>query len=189
MMKQSIIIDSSNKKNRVQIIEKDNKVKYFVPAWPGWGDILNSLFGLLIVSIFLALILCFLYLIPYIIGVFFEAPIFGDIFSFFFSVNFIFLVTLTLLVFWIPLFIIHQISSKEFWFEEDNVLYQTKLFGFITRKRSIKTNKINTVKIIESGSMFNIRLVLDWVIPLPLTLVNAIPSREEAESICALFKK
>lgn len=115
------------------------------------------------------------------------------------SVDFTFVVILAFLLLWMPYWMIYQLSPKEFWLDGRHLCHTVRLFGLIGRTRRIPFDRIMEIKIAPSGSSFHLTAVYKMKLPRlihfilvywneklatwPLALVNAIPTRREAEQI------
>ncbi len=125
----------------------------------------------------------------------------GRIFRFIFigSVDFSFVVILIFLLLWMPYWLIYQLSPKEFWLADRRLCHTVRLLGLIRRTRKIPFERVMEIKIAPSGSSFHLQATYEMKLPRlihfilvywneklttwPLALVNAIPTRREAEQI------
>jgi hypothetical protein len=203
----------SDKQKRVRIKIEHTRTIYFAAAWPGWQDIINTLAGLAVITLFLAFLLFF----GYQIGRFFRDfthyewlnRILFVVFSG--SINPYLIILLGFFLLWTPCFLVYQISPKQFWIENNTFVHKIQLLGLIQRTRRIPFDRIYEIKIsastLSSGSVnrsvYSLVVVYEMALPQwlkiilvywnekftrwPLGLVNGIPTREETEQLQSLL--
>ena len=185
--------------NRITTTIRDGKTVYSVSAWPGWETIFtDSLFFMFLTAV-LVLILAISRQVSLFIDEFFTIPWLNKIIYFIvasvFDLSFVVLIVWVLL--WIPYFLIYELSPKRFWLEQDTLCHTVSFMGLIKRTRKIHFDRIMDIKISPSGSKFHLSAVYEMKLPRiilvilvhwnerftqwPLTIVNAIPTKAEAE--------
>ncbi len=197
-------------RKRLRVSYRDGLKVYSASAWPGWRDIVTTLVGFIFIAVFLGVIVGVLYKIT---GVFDELTEYKWIntvlrFVVMGSFDLSFVAMLGFCLLWIPYFLLYQLSPKEFWLEDECLCHRVWLLGLIRRTRRISFDRVFKTKIGHSGMKMNntasyrvfhlgilykMRLprlvyiiVVYWNERLtmwPLTLVNGIPTREEAEQV------
>ena len=189
-------------RRRLTIRRHDGMTVYCASAWPGWRDIATTLIAFVIIAAVLTGVLLFFSTASRRFDAFFQYNTWlGRIFRFVFlgSVDFSFVVILVFLLLWLPYFVIYQLSPKEFWLEDRRLCHTVLLLGLLRRTRKIPYDRVMQIKIAPSGSSFHLTAVYKMRLPRliefiavywneklttwPLTLVNAIPTRKEAEQI------
>jgi hypothetical protein len=189
----------AGQKKRVTVLEENGLTIYCAPAWPGWRDILNTISGLVIVSVILAVFLLFSHLLGRFFGDFFSSAWLNKIIYFIFAGSFdlSLVVILVLLLFWMPYFLIYQVSPKQVCIVNNSLHHTVRLFGIVPRTRKIPFERIMEIKIAPSGSLYHLKAVYEMKLPKwlyiiltywnekfsqwPLTLINAFPTKQEAE--------
>ena len=187
---------------RLTIRRHDGLTVYCASAWPGWRDIATALIAFVIIAAVLTGVLLFFRTASRRFDAVFEFDKWlGRLFRFVFlgSIDFSFVVILIFLVLWMPYFVIYQLSPKEFWLDDRRLCHTVRLLGLIRRTRRIDFGRVMEIKIARSGSSFHLTAVYKMKLPRliefiavywneklttwPLTLVNAIPTRKEAEQV------
>ena len=175
---------------------------YCASAWPGWRDIAATLIAFVIIAAVLTgVLLFFCRAIRSFDAVSQYNTWLGRIFRFIFigSVDFSFVVILAFLLLWMPYFVIYQLSPKEFWLDDRHLCHTVRLLGLIRRTRKIPFDRVMEIEIAPSVSVFHLKAVYKMKLPRlihfiavywneklttwPLTLVNGIPTRQEAEQV------
>lgn len=175
---------------------------YCASAWPGWNAVAVTLVAFVIIAAILVGVLAFIHKLNASIDEISEhnkwlSGILRYIFLGFLDLSFF--GTLALLLLWLPYFLIYQLSPKEFWLDGDNLCHTVRLIGLIRRTRRIGFDRVMEIEIAPSGSSFNLQAVYQMKLPKlirfileywneklttwPLTLVSAIPTRQEAEEV------
>ena len=198
-----------DKPGRVRIKIENNRTIYSAAAWPGRQDVINSLTGFAFITLILAILLFFGYQIGRFIRDFTHYEWLNRILIVVFSggINPHFMILLGFFLFWLPFFLIYQISPKQFWIENDTLIHKIRLFGLIQRTRRIPFDRIHEIKIsastLSSGSVsrsvYSLVVVYEMALPTwlkhilvywnekltrwPLCLVNGIPTKQEAEQL------
>jgi len=194
--------DPDQNRKRLTIRRRDGMTVYCASAWPGWGDITATVIAAVIIAAVLAgLLLLFSEASRSFDAVFQPNTWLSRIvrFAFLGSLDLSFVLVLVLLLLWLPYFAIYQLSPKEFWLEDRHLCHTVRLLGLIRRTRRIPFDRVMEMKITPSGSAFHltavykmrlprfVHLVVDYwsekLTTWPLTLVNGIPTRREAEQI------
>jgi len=186
-------------KKRISFVEQNGMIIYSASAWPGWRDILYTIFGFAVVSVFLAVFLLFFHLLGRFFGDFFSTAWLNSILYFIFAGSFdlSLIVILALLLLWMPYFLLYQVSPKQVCIVGNSLHHTVRLFGIIPRTRKIPFERIIEIEIAPSGSLYHLKAVYEMKLPRwlyiiltywnekfsrwPLTLINAIPTKEEAE--------
>lgn len=172
---------------------------YSASAWPGWRDILYTIFGFVIVSVILAVFLLFSHLLGRFFDDFFSIEWLNKIIYFIFAGSFdlSLIVIMVLLLLWMPYFLLYQVSPKQVCIVENSLHHTVRLFGIIPRTRKIPFERIMEIKIAPSGSLYHLKAVYEMKLPKwlyiiltywnekcslwPLTIINAFPTKQEAE--------
>ncbi len=198
----SIAMNQSNHSDgRVTIHERDGLTVYSASAWPGWRSLGGTLFVYVVLVVILLAMLLFLHNVTRALDDFSGNPWINRIVRFFVigAFDLGFMAALGLALIWIPYFVLYQLSPKEFWIEGRRLCHRVWLLGFIRRTRRVDFERILDVKVSPSGSLFHLVMVYRMKLPRlihiiivywsekpvtwPLTLVSAIPTRNEAEQI------
>ncbi len=103
------------------------------------------------------------------------------------------------LILWIPYFLIYQLSPKQFWINDNTLFHTARLLGFIPYKRKITFEQILNVEAGSSNGRHAVTVLYERNLPKwlfiilvhwnekltqwPLTLINGIPTKEEAEKL------
>lgn len=189
-------------RGRLTIRRRNGMTVYCASAWPGWSAVATTLVAFVIIAAILAGVLAFLHKMntsfDEVSG---HNKWLGGILRFIFMgfIDLSFLAALTLLLLWLPYFLLYQLSPKEFWLDGDNLCHTVRLLGLIRRTRRIGFDRVMEIEIAPSGSSFNLKAVYQMRLPgliqfiltywneklttWPLTLVTAIPTRQEAERV------
>jgi hypothetical protein len=189
-------------RKRLTIRRRDGMTVYCASAWPGWRDIAATLIAFVIIAAILAGLLSVFYKVLFSFDVIFQYNTWlSRILRFIFigSLDFTFVVILAFLLLWMPYWLIYQLSPKEFRLDDNHLCHTVRLFGLIRRTRRIPFDRIMEIKIAPSGSAFHLTAVYKMKLPRlihfilvywneklatwPLVLVNAIPTRREAEQV------
>lgn len=189
-------------RRRLTIRQRDGITVYCASAWPGWNAVAVTLVAFVIIAAILAGVLVFIHklntsfdkvsgynewltgILRYIFLGFLDLSFFG---------------TLALLLLWLPYFLMYQLSPKEFWLDGDNLCHTVRLLGLLRRTRRMGFDRVMEIEIAPSGSFFNLKAVYQMRLPglihfiltywnekltsWPVTLVTAIPTRQEAEKV------
>ena len=193
---------SDRNRKRLTIRRQDGMTVYCASAWPGWRDVAVTLIGFVATAAFLTGVLLFFRTAIRSFDAVSEYNTWlGRIFRFIFigSVDFSFVVILAFLLLWMPYWLIYQLSPKEFWLDDSHLCHTVRLLGLIRRTRRIDRDRVMEIKIAPSGSAFHLTAVYKMKLPRlvhfiavywneklttwPLTLVNGIPTRQEAEEV------
>ena len=195
-------MDHPNQKKRLTIRRRDGMIVYCASAWPGWRAVATTVIVVVMIAAILAALVAFLYKL----NVSFDEVSqhnkwLGGILRFIFLglLDLSFFAILALLLLWSPYFLIYQLSPKEFWLDGANLCHTVRLLGLIRRGRRIPFERCMEIKIAPSGSAFHLIAVYKMRLPRlihfiavywneklttwPLTLVTAIPTRQEAEQV------
>ncbi len=189
-------------RKRLTVRQRDGMTVYFASAWPGWGDIATTLIASVILAAVLAGLILFFYRVAHSFDVISQYSTWlSRILRFVFvgSLDLSSVAMLALLLLWMPYFVIYQLSPKEFWLEDNRLCHTVRLLGLIRRTRRIDSDRVMEIKIAPSGSSFHLTAVYKMKLPRliefiavywneklttwPLTLVNAVPTRKEAEQV------
>ena len=172
---------------------------YSASAWPGWRDILNTILGFVVVSVILAVFLLFAHMLGRFFSDFFANEWLNKILYFIFAGSFdlSLVLILVLMLLWMPYFLLYQLSPKKVCIVGNSLHHTVRLFGFIIRTRKIPFERIMEIEIAPSGSIYHLKAVYEMKLPKwlfiiltywneklsrwPLTLINAFPTKEEAE--------
>jgi hypothetical protein len=194
-------MNSTNTNERVRIVvsQQNGLTVYSASAWPGRQDVLISIVGFVVISIVLGFILFMFHMAKSIFNDFSGIEWLDNALRFLvagtFDFSLIALLGFTLL--WIPYFLIYQLSSKRVWLEDNTLCHTVRLLGIIPRMRRIPFERIVEIEIAPSGSLYHLKAVYEMKLPKwlyailaywnekftkwPLTLINAFPTRREAE--------
>jgi hypothetical protein len=188
-----------DKKKRVTVIDQNGLTIYLASAWPGWRDILYTVFAFVIIAVILSLFLLFVHILGRSLDGFFSNEWLNKILHFIFAGSFdlSLVVILVLLLLWMPYFLLYQLSPKKLCIVENSLHHTVRLFGIIPRTRKIPFERILQIKIATSGSLYHLKAVYEMKLPKciyiiltywnekfaqwHLTLINAFPTKEEAE--------
>ena len=189
-------------RKRLTVLKRDGMTVYCASAWPGWRDIATTLIASVIIAVLLTGLLSLICRAIRSFDVVFPRQtwlirILRFIFLGSFDLSFV--AVLALLLLWLPYFAIYQLSPKEFWLDDRHLCHTVRLLGLIRRTRKIPFDRIMTIEIAPSVSVFHLKAVYKMKLPKlihfilvywneklttwPLTLVNGIPTRREAEQI------
>jgi len=192
----------SEKKQRVHIQNRSGTVVYSAGFWPGWSEVIM----LSIVSLVVSGIAGFLaWAFHTFQTAFHDSPIepawLNRILSFIFlgAFDISLIAGIGFLCLWMPYFLLYQLSPKKFWIENNTLYHAAYLLGFIPNKRKIPFKQILNVEAGESNGRYAVSVLYERTLPKwlfvivvywnekltqwPLTLINGIPTMEEAETI------
>jgi hypothetical protein len=189
----------AGQKKRVSVLEENGLTIYCASAWPGCRDILNTILCFVIVSVILAIFLLFFHLLGKFFDGFFSIAWLNRILYFILAGSFdlSLVVIFVLLLLWMPYFLLYQLSPKQVYIVGNSLHHTVRLFGIIPRTRKISFERIMKIEIAPSGSLYHLKAVYEMKLPRwlfiiltywnekfsqwPLTLINAFPTKEEAE--------
>jgi len=189
----------TNERKRVVVSQQNGLTIYSASAWPGWQDILISIFGFVGIAIVLGFILFMFHMIRSMFDDFFGIEWLNNVLCFVIAGSFdlSLVAILGFILLWIPYFLIYQLSPKRVWIKEDMLCHTVRLFGIIPRTRRISFKRIMEIEIAPSGSLYHLKAVYEMKLPKwlyailtywnekfthwPLCLINAFPTKQEAE--------
>ncbi len=193
---------SEQSKKRLTARQRDGMTVYCASAWPGRRDIATTLITSVIIAILLTGLLSLICRAIRSFDVVFPRQTWVIRilrFVFLSSFDLSFVAVLALLLLWLPYFAIYQLSPKEFWLDDRHLCHTVRLLGLIRRTRRIGFDRIMRIEIAPSVSVFHLKAVYKVKLPRPinfilvywnekltswpLTLVNGIPTRREAEQM------
>lgn len=188
---------------RIKIEERDGIHIYSAGPWPGWYEVIAlSIASLVVLGIFGFLIWCLHSIQTAFIDFSEDLPVWlNSVLSFivFGAFDLSLIAGLAFLCLWIPYFLIYQLSPKQFWINNDTLFHTAYLLGFIRHKRKIPFEQILDIEAEESNGRYAVKVLYErslpkWVFVIlvywnekltqwPLTLINGIPTMEEAKAI------
>ncbi|HEX40746.1 MAG TPA: hypothetical protein ENN81_01625 [Phycisphaerales bacterium] len=193
--------DIANDKKRVITVRRQRLTVYRACGWPGWRDIAITLCGAVIIAVILGGMLVLLHTVRSVLKDVAPYPWLNRVLGWLItgSVDLSFVAVLAFCLVWLPYFLLYQLSPKEFWIEDGRICHTVRLLGLLPRTRRIPFDRITEIAIAPSGSIFHLKAIYivrlprlihffvaywtDKPLRWPLTLVNAIPTRREAEQI------
>ena len=189
----------ANERKRVVVLEQNGRTIYSACAWPGRQDIFNSIIVFFVVLIVFGVIIFMFHIIGSVFDDFFKISWLDSALRFVISGSFdlSLVASLGFALLWIPYFFIYQLSPKRVWIEDDMLCHSVHLLGLIRRVRKIPFTRIMEIEIAASGSLYHLKAVYKMKLPKwlyailaywnekftqwPLTLINAFPTKREAE--------
>jgi len=174
---------------------------YYASAWPGWSDVLTTFIAFVVVAALLAFMLFLFHLLGSFFEGFFEIAWLNKIMSFIFvgSFDFSLIAILAIFLLLMPDCLVYQLSPKRVWIEDRVLCHSVRLLWLIRRTRRIAFDRIVEIKVVQSGWLYHLKAIYEMDLPRwlffiltywneefsrwPLTLINAFPTRDEAEWI------
>lgn len=184
---------------RLVVRHENGLTIYYASAWPGWSDVLTTFIAFVVVAALLGFMLFLFHLLGSFSEGFFEIAWLNKIMSFIFvgSFDLSLIAILATILLWLPYFLVYQLSSKRVWIEDRVLCQSVRLLRLIHRTRRIAFDRIADIEVVRSGRLYNLKAIYEMDLPRwlffiltywnekssrwPLTLVNAFPTRDEAE--------
>ena len=184
---------------RLVVRQENGLTIYYASAWPGWSDVLTTFIAFVVVAALLAFMLFLFRLLGSFSEGFFEIAWLNKIMSFIFvgSFDFSLIAILAIFVLWMPYFLVYQLSPKRVWIEDRVLCHSVRLLWLIRRTRRIAFDRIAEIEVARSGRVYHLKAIYEMDLPRwlffiltywnekfsrwPLTLINAFPTRDEAE--------
>lgn len=190
---------------RVSIENQNGTTIYTAGFWPGCSEVIMLSVAFTVIAGLLVGLLYFIRHISMVYEEFFTdflgIPVLNTIFSFFImgAIDFTFIIGLGFLVLWIPYFLSYQLSPKKFWIRDNTLYHKVRLLGFIPHQRKITFEQILNVEAEASNGRHTVSVLYERKLPKwlfvilvywnekltqwPMTLINGIPTMEEAQAI------
>lgn len=184
---------------RLVVRQENGLTIYYASGWPGWGDVLTTFIAFVVVAALLAFMLFFFHLLGSFSEGFFEIAWLNKIMSFIFvgSFDLSLIAILAIFLLWMPYFLVYQLSPKRVWIEDRVLCHSVRLLWLIRRTRRIAFDRIAEIEVARSGRLYHLKAIYEMDLPRwlfftltywnekfsrwPLTLINAFPTRDEAE--------
>ncbi len=186
---------------RLVVRQENGLTIYYASGWPGWSDVLTTLVASVVVAALLAFMLFLFHLLGSFSEGFFEIAWLNKIMSFIFvgSFDFSLIAILAIFLLLMPYCLVYQLSPKRVWIEDRVLCHSVRLLWLIRRTRRIAFDRIADIEVARSGRLYHLKAVYEMDLPRwlffiltywnekfsrwPLTLINAFPTRDEAEWI------
>jgi len=184
---------------RLLVRQENGLTIYCASAWPGWSDVLTTFIAFVVVAALLAFMLFLFHLLGSFSEGFFEIAWLNKIMSFIFvgSFDFSLIAILAIFLLLMPYCLVYQLSPKRVWIEDRVLCHSVRLLWLIRRTRRIAFDRIVEIKVVQSGWLYHLKAIYEMDLPRwlffiltywnekfsrwPLILVNAFPTRDEAE--------
>lgn len=190
---------------RVRIEQRNGQMIYVVPAWPGWQDVSNAAAIFLILFFILAVMFFVSHQVNRMFDHFFDIPWLDTLLSFIFAgcIDPILMASLGFVLILLPFYMVYQVSPKEFWIEDQCLCHRYRMASLWWRTRRIPFDRILEISVKTSRNnrliIYNLTAVYEMNLPKwlfiilvhwnerftqwALTIVNGIPTKEEAEAL------